>query len=219
MCDTKNLLRRYSARSEFDWFALQSIVQVDDSVPRGKNSMQESPFKRTRLWIDPAFQSRLLIRLCWYLFFYWIVIWHVGFLFQLVPELLSSNLTKQFSGLYADYFKRQLPLLYALVLVMPIILRDLLKFSHRIAGPLFRCRKVMNEMASGKPVSEFKPRKHDLMVELFQAFNRLIKEWNRRNFPESSDRVNVNETGELETEEIRELPDNHAAAEPQQLKV
>src|SRR5262249_17447036 len=138
VCDTKNLLRRYSARLRFDWFALQSIVEVDYSVPRGKNSMQEPPFKRTRLWIDPAFQSRHLVRLSWYLFFYWIVVWHVGFLFQLVPELLGSNLSKDFSGLYAEYFRKQLPLLYALVLVAPIILRDLLKFSHRIAGPLFR---------------------------------------------------------------------------------
>jgi hypothetical protein len=38
----------------------------------------------------------------------------------------------------------------------------------------------MEEMASGKPVPEFVPRKHDLMRELFQAFNALIKEWNNR---------------------------------------
>ena len=38
----------------------------------------------------------------------------------------------------------------------------------------------MLEMASGKPVPEFKPRKQDLMPELFDAFNTLIKQCNAR---------------------------------------
>jgi hypothetical protein len=38
----------------------------------------------------------------------------------------------------------------------------------------------MQEMAEGKPVPEFTPRRHDLMPELFEAFNCLIREWNAR---------------------------------------
>lgn len=38
----------------------------------------------------------------------------------------------------------------------------------------------MLEMASGKTVPEFKPRKHDLMPEFFEAFNLLIKHSNAR---------------------------------------
>jgi hypothetical protein len=54
------------------------------------------------------------------------------------------------------------------------------KFSHRIAGPLFRCRQVMREMTEGKTVAEFKPRKHDLLDDFVRDFNSLIREWNTR---------------------------------------
>jgi hypothetical protein len=38
----------------------------------------------------------------------------------------------------------------------------------------------MLEMASGKTVAPFEPRKRDFMGELFQAFNALITAWNAR---------------------------------------
>src|SRR5947207_11874011 len=65
-----------------------------------------------------------------------------------------------------------------MVMILPAFLYDLLKFSHRVAGPLLRCRHLMNEMAAGKTVPEFKPRKYDLMKNFFDAFNALIKKWN-----------------------------------------
>ena len=80
---------------------------------------------------------------------------------------------------YADIV-RERSLLLTLILLTPVLMYDMLKFSHRIAGPLFRCRRVMLEMAEGKPVPEFKPRKRDLMRELFAAFNTLIVAWNAR---------------------------------------
>jgi hypothetical protein len=45
------------------------------------------------------------------------------------------------------------------------------KFSNRIAGPLYRCRRVMRDMAAGKIVPAFKARENDLMKEVFDVFN------------------------------------------------
>jgi hypothetical protein len=95
-------------------------------------------------------------------------------------SLVLNDVGQGVGNLYLDFLGRQKPLLITLVLVTPILLYDLLKFSHRIAGPLYRCRHVMEEMANGKSVPAFQPRKHDLMRELFQAFNALIAEWNAR---------------------------------------
>src|SRR5262249_53175602 len=135
--------------------------------------------KRSQLWVDPGFQSRLLLRLvCYFVLFSFVVI-HIGFVFQAMLEV-GANGFRGIYELYWDYLGKQAPLLYSLVLITPILLYDLLKFSHRIAGPLFRCRRAMQQMAEGKPVAEFKPRKRDLMRELFQAFNALIKDWNPR---------------------------------------
>jgi hypothetical protein len=137
-------------------------------------------YKRTRLWVDPPFQARLLVRMLFYLTLYTAVIWHIGFTFEAMRHVITTGPDKGISALYRDYFWQQGPLLYGFVLLVPVLLYNLLKFSHRIAGPLYRCRNVMQEMAAGKAVHEFTPRKHDLMRELFAAFNVLIRAWNSR---------------------------------------
>jgi hypothetical protein len=136
-------------------------------------------FRRTRLWIDSAFQGRLLLRMCSYLLFYTLIVVHIGFVFELMASFASAP-ERSAQEYYADFLWQQRFLVLAFVLAAPVILYDLLKFSHRIAGPLYRCRNVMQQMAAGKPVPEFKPRKHDLMRELFQVFNALIQTCNAR---------------------------------------
>jgi hypothetical protein len=138
------------------------------------------PFKRSRLWIDPPFQARLLLRMVGYFLLYIFLVWHISFFFEVVRHVASSGTYQLTFQLYLDYFWKQQPLVWAMVLVVPTLLYDLLKFSHRVAGPLYRCRNVMRDMAAGKKVPQFQPRRHDLMVELFAAFNLLIQACNER---------------------------------------
>lgn len=140
----------------------------------------KTTFQRKRLWVDPAFQGRLLLCLAAYLGIYTFVAWHLGFLLEAMKEIVTSPGVKSFSTLYLEYLNRQLPLMVALFVLLPPFLYNLLKFSHRVAGPLFRCRRVMREMAAGQVVPEFTPRKHDLMGDLFAAFNALIQTCNAR---------------------------------------
>jgi hypothetical protein len=137
-------------------------------------------FKRTRLIVDRPVQFRLLGRLGAYLLIYTVTLLHVGFAIEVFEKVVMANDGPLVVDLYADYLVRQRALLIGMVLIMPVLLYDLLKFSHRIVGPLFRCRRWMLEMAEGKTVREFIPRKHDLMTELFEAFNVLIKSCNAR---------------------------------------
>jgi hypothetical protein len=146
----------------------------------------KKPFRRTRLWVDPAFQSRLLVRMGLYFLLYLLMAWHVGFVVEVLQHVATETPNQTIDELYAEFFWKQKPLLLAMVIVLPLFLRDLTKFSHRVAGPLVRCRQLMRDMASGKPVPEFKPRKHDLMPEFFQAFAALIKELNGRLAPRAN---------------------------------
>jgi hypothetical protein len=136
--------------------------------------------KRSRLWVDPGFQFRLQLRMGLYLLLYIGLVFFIDFVFQLMADFGNNITSTDHNGRRIDFFGRQKHLLFALVVALPIILYDLLKFSHRVAGPLYRCRNLMQQMAGGEQVPEFKPRKHDLMRELFQAFNTLIKAWNSR---------------------------------------
>lgn len=137
-------------------------------------------FKRGRLWVDPAFQFRLLARLGLYFLLYIFVVIHIGFMFHFMADIAANGVRDGIGGLYLEYLASQRILLITLVLTAPIIGYSMLRFSHRVAGPLFRCRKVMDEMAEGNAVPQFIPRQHDLMRELFQSFNDLIREWNAK---------------------------------------
>jgi hypothetical protein len=141
---------------------------------------------RKRLWINPAFQGRLLLHIGAYFFLYMVIICILGFLLFLQEALMA----KQFqggSGLYAVYLTQLRPLLFASAILMPYFIYDLIKFSNRVAGPLYRCQKVMREMAEGKTVREFQARKNDLMPEFYADFNALIRTWNSRSSPEAND--------------------------------
>ena len=138
-------------------------------------------YKRKRLWIHGAFQARLLARLVVYLLVLVALVWHACFVFEMLPGLVdSNNLGTGIGGLYLQCLGRQKPLLLALLVTLPAALYDLLRFSHRIAGPLYRCQRVMEEMAAGRAVPEFAPRGGDHMPEFFEAFNALIQQWNAR---------------------------------------
>jgi hypothetical protein len=139
-----------------------------------------SDFKRSRLWVDPPFQARLLLRLGLYFLLYTFLLWHLTFACDLLAHFARDGQDTGIVEHYIQFFAKHTPLLFAMVVVLPSFLYNMLKFSHRVAGPLFRCRRIMQEMAKGQVVPEFKPRKHDLMRELFDAFNLLIKTCNAR---------------------------------------
>jgi hypothetical protein len=135
-------------------------------------------YKRGQLLVDSGFQVRLMARAGVYIFLCTFVSLNIGFFF----EFLWARSTGENPGgsFYLDYMSQHRFILIGAIVLLPAVLFDLLKFSNRVSGPLYRCRKVMTQMSRGEAVPEFKPRKHDLMPELFEEFNGLIKEWNAR---------------------------------------
>ena len=130
--------------------------------------------KRGRLWVHTPFQGRLLVRLLCYFVLYFFIVFHLSFGYEVLRSVFTNGADKAVGYTYAEYLWKQVPFLVCFLGVAPIFLYDLVKFSHRVAGPLHRVRNLMQEMADGKPVPKFTARKDDLMPELFQAFNALI---------------------------------------------
>src|SRR5947209_14056248 len=98
-------------------------------------------YRRKRLWIDPPFQTRLLLHAACSLALYALLIWHIGLFFEVLKTIHTSGFIKNFWTAYRDYLEQQGPLLIAFVFFTPALLLDLLKFSNRLAGPLQRCRQ------------------------------------------------------------------------------
>ncbi len=50
-----------------------------------------------------------------------------------------------------------------------------IRFLHRIAGPLYRIEKILNEISEGKNVEPIKLRKKDFYKSLAEAVNKVIE--------------------------------------------
>ncbi len=138
---------------------------------------------RRRLFVDPSFQGRLLLRLVMYWAVYHIALWHLMFLFTMVDSVLNHDPTAPATScgtLYREFAANHISIIVCFFVMLPILGRDLLKFSHRLAGPLVRFRNTMQQMIDGKPVDEVTLRRFDLPSEFLAVFNDMVRKWNER---------------------------------------
>ena len=59
------------------------------------------------------------------------------------------------------------------LVVLPVILYDLARMSHRFAGPMLRLRRGMERAVAGERVEAIHFRDHDYWQEFADAFNQL----------------------------------------------
>ena len=138
---------------------------------------------RRRLYVDPAFQKRLLWRVLLYWVFYHGTVWHLMFLLNFVGVGIKQDPTapsKSFWALYGEFTMDHLWVIVCFLVMLPVLGRDLLKFSHRIAGPLVRFRNTLQAIADGKPVTTIKLRDKDFLTDFLLVFNRMVESWNSR---------------------------------------
>ncbi len=60
-------------------------------------------------------------------------------------------------------------------MLVPVYLRDIVKFSHRFAGPMSRLRAILNDLADGRRGMSLKFRPGDFWQETATDFNRFYE--------------------------------------------
>jgi methyl-accepting chemotaxis protein len=134
--------------------------------------------KRKRIWIEPAFQKRMIL--------HWTL---MAFLVTISTYLITTLVV-----LYSD----KSPLFMALSrnagvsvtsidkLILPTLLVSAvvgfvcsclagLFYSHRLAGPIYRFKKTINDALQGKDPGIIVLRRNDEMKELATALNQLLQ--------------------------------------------
>lgn len=130
--------------------------------------------KRRVYFIEPSFQLRFISR---------------TFLFILVGSLITagsvyytawSELGDKLAAVYpqgrllAIFTKVNLQVLASLVLALPILLYISMRISHRIAGPIYRIKKELAEIAKGRLDTQVKLRQRDEMQDVAQSINQML---------------------------------------------
>src|SRR4051794_2324654 len=100
--------------------------------------------QRKKIWID-RFQTHLCLRIALYLSLYVVAVWAV-IAIQLNLDDLGQRLDPTPGG-----FARIVTWL-AIVVVAMAFTYDTVKYTHRVAGPLYRFRKTMLAITAGEDV-------------------------------------------------------------------
>ncbi len=129
---------------------------------------------RFKVLVDSRLQGALLCRVL----FYWCLC--------VAGILLLAGIQASWPGQQADWpviINRVLlgfgPALIASVALLPLVLFDALRFSHRFAGPLTRLTKDAARLADGEDVPPIVFRKGDFWREYAMQFNRVAEEVRR----------------------------------------
>jgi len=135
-------------------------------------------YKRRRILIDLPIQGALLIRVG----LYWIVsIFAQVLIIHMVCILGSLSAAPNAFSVPNLQLRWLLELVvFASALVLPIILFDAVRLSHRWVGPIFRLRSALQALSRGEEVAPIAFRAGDFWQEVAGDFNVVAAELNRR---------------------------------------
>lgn len=133
--------------------------------------------ERKMVWID-RFQTRLAWRIALYLGLLPPVFLNLLFAWTLITEGVHDPV-QQFLSLLRQFA----PIGVCLVIVLPVLAWDAIRFSHRLVGPLIRFRRAAQAIANGEAVRPIKLREGDYLDEFRDEFNRMLESLQRRGVP------------------------------------
>ena len=132
---------------------------------------------RKRLFVNREIQGRLLARTTLYWVLYHAVLWMAMFFYRYSEHrgaVLAGATPRSFADLYGQFLRENSSLWLCAFAILPIVLWDLLKFSHRVVGPLVRFQRTLEGLTAGQAVPEVRLRQGDLLFDLQTTFNEYL---------------------------------------------
>ena len=131
--------------------------------------------ERRRRKVVAKFQTKLVYRMVMYWGIYQLTLFNVMFCWRLLSEG-NGNIVHE----YALFIQEFYPMLLCFLVLVPAFAWDAVKFYHRIAGPIYRFRATICEVADEQPVRPVKLRDGDELMEMQDEFNAMLATLERR---------------------------------------
>ena len=136
--------------------------------------------KRKQVYVSREIQGRVVSKLAIYWATYHLALWHVMFLFHYFlyrgqvlanPQMVPVPFPVQ----YFQFLTQHYSMLVCAAAVFPLIFWDMMKVTHRIAGPLVRFTNTLEQLKRGEKVSRIQLRKGDHLTDFQDAFNSYLE--------------------------------------------
>lgn len=129
-----------------------------------------APRNRNRLFIDFPVQGALLVRS----FLHWAVLTIAMAMVAVFWTFAAGGAVATWPEFVNAVWMRFGPSMIVLGLLAPIFALDLVRLSHRFAGPILRLRGVMREGVAGRPIEHVQFREGDFWHEFADEFNTFV---------------------------------------------
>ena len=144
--------------------------------------MSDKKFMRKRLFVDPKVQGALVVRVV----FYWMMCLLVITLMLLCWRIVTGP-ARMFYTHFSDMWFFYGPAAIASLVLLPLVIIDVVRFSNRFAGPLVRLRRAMRALAHGEAVQPIEFRDADFWQDFAREFNAVAARVQRQSPPPLGD--------------------------------
>ncbi len=128
-----------------------------------------SEVNRKKSYVDPQVQGALVRRLV----IHWVSYVSVAAAVAFCLQVLSNPVQPLGEHIQKAWWTHGLFLL-VLVFLLPVFVLDSIKLSNRFAGPIYRLRRTIHNIAQGDPPPRLKFRDFDFWQGMAQDFNLMI---------------------------------------------
>lgn len=139
---------------------------------------------RKKICVNSDIQGQIVGRLAKYWILYHLGFWSILFAVEFFRQIIVGFLVGPKASLgdfFANFLREHWLVLSVPIILLPVILRDMLHLTHKVAGPLVRFRNALRQLAAGQPVERIKLRQGDLLMEFQEAFNEFLDSDRLRN--------------------------------------
>ena len=84
---------------------------------------------------------------------------------------------------FVEVIRANIPVIVCILILVPVMAWDAIRFTHRLVGPMVRFRATMQAIARGEPVRPIKLRDGDYLDDLRDDFNKMLEELQKRGVP------------------------------------
>lgn len=142
--------------------------------------MSKTP--RKQQWVDHKIQSTIVRRVT----FYWLTC--ISFLtFTLLLVATVADPSKFFFQHLSTVFVRFWPVYLLMGALLPLTIIDAIRLSHRMAGPIFRLKKHLANIAEGQEAQPLAFRDDDFWQDLAEHVDQAMAKVAETNSASSSD--------------------------------
>ena len=135
------------------------------------SNSKRPPFHRKKLYVNKEVQGSIIKKAI----FQWFLCTSLVLLVVVIVTAINDPSRSAFTMIW-DMWKYFAPVILASFFVLPIFVYDLLRASHKIAGPLLRLKNEMEKLTNGETVRPLRFRDGDYWQDMAEQFNLLAAE-------------------------------------------